>query len=70
MEAAAPAGLIVHAAGRTPEGVRVIDIWESEAAHEAFATERLGPARTKVLGDAAALAPPAHKLDVQHLVRP
>ena len=37
-----PPGMIVHAAGPTDEGFRVIDVWESEAQWDAF-TERLLP---------------------------
>jgi hypothetical protein len=39
----APAGLIVHAAGPTDEGFRVVALWESEEAWRRFA-ERGGPA--------------------------
>jgi hypothetical protein len=34
---AVPEGLIVHAAGRTEEGFRIIEIWESEEAWRRFA---------------------------------
>lgn len=39
-----PDGLILHVAGPTDEGVRVIDVWESEEAWQRFRTERLDPA--------------------------
>jgi hypothetical protein len=32
-----PDGLILHAAGRTDEGFRIIEVWESEAAWRRFA---------------------------------
>jgi hypothetical protein len=32
-----PAGLILHAAGRTDEGFRIVEIWESESAWRVFA---------------------------------
>jgi len=35
-----PAGLIVHVAGPTDEGFRVIAVWESEAAWKQFRTGR------------------------------
>ncbi len=35
----APAGLIVHAAGRTDEGFRIVGIWESEDAWLRFAEQ-------------------------------
>ena len=39
-----PPGLILHLAGPTDEGFRIIAIWESEAAWQAFRAERLQPA--------------------------
>ena len=36
-----PEGLILHAAGKTDEGYRTVDVWESEAAWERFRRERL-----------------------------
>lgn len=36
----APAGLILHAAGKTDEGYRIVDVWESEAAWERFRSRR------------------------------
>jgi hypothetical protein len=33
----APAGLIVHAAGPTDEGFRIVGVWESEEAWQRFA---------------------------------
>lgn len=38
-----PEGLIVHAAGPTDEGVRMIDVWQSELAYRAFCEEQLAP---------------------------
>jgi hypothetical protein len=40
----APAGLVVHAAGPTDEGFRIVAVWESEEAWRRFA-ERVGSAR-------------------------
>jgi hypothetical protein len=34
---AAPAGLVVHAAGPTDEGFRIVAVWESEEAWRGFA---------------------------------
>jgi hypothetical protein len=39
-----PIGLLVHVAGPTDEGVRIIDVWESEEAWERFRSEWLAPA--------------------------
>jgi hypothetical protein len=37
LDGPAPDGLIVHAAGRTDEGFRIIELWESEEAWRRFA---------------------------------
>jgi hypothetical protein len=39
-----PPGLVLHVAGRTAEGVRVIEIWLSRAALEEYVRSRLRPA--------------------------
>lgn len=36
-----PPGLIAHVSGPTPEGWRIIDIWQSEDAFRRFQSERL-----------------------------
>ena len=43
-----PEGLIVHAAGESGSGIRIIDVWESKHQFERFQSERLGPAMLKV----------------------
>lgn len=43
LEGPAPAGLIVHAAGPTDEGFRIVGVWESEEAWRRFA-ERVSSA--------------------------
>lgn len=48
--AAAVPGLLVHVAGPTPTGWRVIDVWESEADLERFQRERLLPAAAQIGG--------------------
>jgi hypothetical protein len=42
IERSLPDGLILHAAGRTEEGFRIIEVWESEDAWRRFA-DRLDP---------------------------
>lgn len=37
-----PDGLLLHAAGPTDEGFRIIGVWESEAAWDRFREARLG----------------------------
>jgi len=39
-----PDGLILHLAGPTDEGFRIIDVWQNERAFKRFLTERLQPA--------------------------
>lgn len=43
-----PAGLIAHVAGPTDEGVRIIEIWDTEESWEWFRTERLALAIAKL----------------------
>jgi hypothetical protein len=46
-----PAGLILHTGGPLENGaLRVVDIWESGEAFQAFASERLGPAIAQIMG--------------------
>jgi hypothetical protein len=65
----APAGLILHVAGPTEEGVRVIDIWESEQAWRRFQQERVAPA-IAALGGPARPAPTFRDLHGEHVVFP
>lgn len=37
LERSRPEGLMLHAAGRTDEGVRIIEVWESEEAWRRYA---------------------------------
>ena len=41
------AGILVHAAGQSPDGFRVVDVWESEEACRAFG-DVLGPVLAEV----------------------
>jgi len=60
----APPGLILHAAGPTDEGFRIIAVWESEGAWQRFLADRLGPAV-----DGAAQVPPVFRaLRPAHIV--
>lgn len=45
-----PAGLIVHVAGPTDDGVRIIEIWDTEEAWEQFREARLAPAIAALRG--------------------
>lgn len=62
-----PVGLILHVAGPTAEGVRVIDIWESEQAWQRFRVERLAPAIV-ALGGPARPEPTFRALHPGHIV--
>jgi len=44
LEGPTPDGLILHAAGPTDEGFRIIGLWESEDAWRRFLADRLGGA--------------------------
>ena len=46
----APEGLILHAAGRTDEGVRIIEVWESEEAWHRFVNTSEGFAECRFSG--------------------
>jgi hypothetical protein len=64
--AVAAPGLILHAAGPTDDGVRTIDVWESELArdrHRHSGTQRRSEA-------ALVQAPVLRELHVRHLVHP
>lgn len=41
-ERSRPEGLILHAAGQTDEGVRIVEVWESEEAWHRFADAGTG----------------------------
>jgi len=62
-----PEGLIAHVAGPTDEGVRIIDVWESEEAWERFQAERLAPA-IAALGGPARPEPTFRDLHPEHVV--
>ena len=59
-----PAGLIVHAAGPTDEGFRIVGVWESEEAWRGFLTDRLGEGAA---GDGT-VAPVSRPLRPAHVV--
>ena len=47
-ESNVPEGLISHYATVTPDGIRIFDVWESEAAWKAFEEGKLAPAVAKL----------------------
>ena len=63
-----PTGLVTHVAGATDTGMRIIDVWESDEAQQHFLSERLLPARQRVLDGMGVdpVTPRIEVLDVQH----
>jgi hypothetical protein len=62
-----PAGLILHVAGPTDEGFRIIGIWESEQAWRAFQADRIAPA-IAALGGPARPEPTFRDMQPAHIV--
>jgi hypothetical protein len=62
-----PSGLILHLAGPTDEGFRIIDVWDNEGAWQRFRAERLAPA-IAALGGPARPAPRFRDLHPAHVV--
>ena len=64
-----PEGLIIHTAGPTETGWRVVDVWESAEALARFRDERLMPAIKAAVGSLP--APPRVQVnEVYDLLRP
>jgi len=63
----APKGLILHVAGPTDDGFRVIDVWESRDAWGRFHADRVAPALS-ALGGPARPEPTLRDLHPGHLV--
>jgi hypothetical protein len=63
----APEGLILHVAGPTDEGFRIIDVWESRQAWERFQGARLAPA-VAALGGPSRPEPTFRDLHPVHVV--
>jgi hypothetical protein len=53
-----PDGLILHTAAEHGEGMRIIDVWESEEAYRRFEQETLMPAMQRASLDAPEGEPP------------
>ncbi len=69
-ETKVPKGAIFHVMWLADDGVRVLDVWESQAEFETFAEERLMPVLKGELGfpgDPDVQFSPAHRIfDAQH----
>jgi hypothetical protein len=62
-----PQGLILHVAGPTADGFRVIDVWEDRDAWERFNAERIAPA-VAALGGPARPEPTFRDFEAAHVV--
>lgn len=62
-----PPGLILHAAGPTDEGFRIIEVWQSQAAWESFHAEQLAPTVAELAGSTRP-RPRFRDLQAHHLV--
>ncbi len=60
-----PDGLVIHAAGPTDEGFRIIEVWESDEAWQRFRTDRLDPGAEGV----AQVPPTFRALRTRHVVQ-
>jgi len=61
-----PDGLIAHSARIDGDTLRILDIWESPEAFQAFAQSRLGPGIAETLGDDAPDGPPEPRFTELH----
>ena len=62
-----PEGLVVHAAGRTDEGFRMIGIWDSREMCDRFRDEHLSKILTSLTG-VTRIQPTYRGLEIVHLV--
>ena len=65
-----PQGLILHAVGGHGNGMRIIDVWESEDAYQRFREEQLAPAMEAMPGAMAQGPPRMEPLELHNLIRP
>ncbi len=66
-----PQGLILHAVRALGNGMRIIDVWESEDAYQRFREEQLVPAMEAAMPGAMAQGPPRMEpLELHNLIRP
>jgi hypothetical protein len=64
----APKGLIVHAAGRTDEGFRILEVWESKEAWQRFREQRLEGVLAEQGPDRPLVEPTLRELAVERLL--
>ena len=49
VQANPPTGLIIHVATEVPDGVRVVDVWQSQADFDRFRRELLDPSVARLM---------------------
>jgi hypothetical protein len=59
-------GNILHTIGEGPNGIRIIDVWESREAFETFLNDRVTPAMEEA--GLAMEGPPPEILEITHMV--
>jgi hypothetical protein len=64
-----PDGLLVHSAGPTESGFRIVDVWASRDAFESFQRDRLGPVVARHI-DPERVTPTFQGLRAEHLLHP
>ena len=64
----APEGMVMRVAGATDAGFRVIEVWESRGAWEAFRDSQLRPVLRGLAGDAPERPPIFEDLVVGHAI--
>jgi quinol monooxygenase YgiN len=57
-----PEGAIIHTATETPDGVRMLDVWESREAFERFMQERIAPLAEELEIDMTGAKPEIYEL--------
>ena len=67
LEDSAPEGLVLHAAGPTDEGFRMIGVWEAPEAWHQFRGDRLDPILEAIAGGSRIRAT-LRELEIAHLV--
>lgn len=67
LEDSAPEGLVLHAAGPTDEGFRMIGVWEAHEAWRLFRGDRLDPILEAIAGGSRIRAT-VRELEIAHLV--
>lgn len=63
----APAGLVIHVAGPTEEGFRMIGIWDSRETWDRFRDDRLRPIFEGLAGGSR-IQPTYRELNIAHLL--